>query len=264
MARVEVDYFTDPADPWSWAAEPALRRLDVEFGDEVGITYVMAGLARQVTDGAALARRLLDAAASSGMPADPRLWLDGPPSSTYPACLAVKAAAEQRLEAVVLRALREGFMVDRRRQDNADALLAAVRHVPGLDLERFRVDLHSNAIVEAFGADLERARAAGRDGEPLPVPAWIVRGGDGQELLVSRDEPAMALREAVLAAGAEPGDALPSPEAVVRRHPRIATAEVAAACDMPGPRAPAELWDLALKWRVQAERVLGGELWWAA
>jgi putative protein-disulfide isomerase len=262
---VEVEYFTDPADPWSWAAEPGIRRLEVEFGDELGITYVMAGLARQVTDGAALGRQLMDAAAASGMPADPRLWLDAPPSSTYPACLAVKAAAEQRLDAPVLRALREGFMVDRRRQDNADALLAAVRHVPGLDLARFEVDLRSNAIVEAFGADLERARGTGTappGAGALPLPAWIMRGTGGQELLVAREPTVATLREAVLAAGAEPhDDALPVPEDVVRRFGRVATAEVAAACDLRGPRAPAELWDLALKWRVRAERVLGGEMW---
>jgi hypothetical protein len=29
----------------------------------------------------------------------------------------------------------------------------------------------------------------------------------------------------------------------------------------PGPRAPAELWRLALDWRVKVERVHGGELW---
>jgi hypothetical protein len=32
----------------------------------------------------------------------------------------------------------------------------------------------------------------------------------------------------------------------------MATPEVAAVCDMPGPRAPAELWRLALDWRVKA------------
>jgi hypothetical protein len=36
---------------------------------------------------------------------------------------------------------------------------------------------------------------------------------------------------------------------------------VAAVCDLPGPRAPAELWRLALEWRVRPRRVPGGELW---
>jgi protein-disulfide isomerase-like protein with CxxC motif len=39
---VRLTYYTDPACPWSWAAEPALRRLQMEFGDEARITYVMA------------------------------------------------------------------------------------------------------------------------------------------------------------------------------------------------------------------------------
>jgi putative protein-disulfide isomerase len=264
VPRVEVLYFTDPADPWSWAAEPAVRRVEVEFGGEVAITYVMAGLARQVTDGAALARQILDAAAASGMPADARLWLDRPPSSTYPACLAVKAAAEQGLDAPALRALREGFMVDRRRQDNADGLLAAVRHVPGLDLGRFEVDLRSNAIVEAFGADLDRARAGTGDagGERShALPSWLVRGGGREQAVVAGEGDVPPLREAVLAAGAVPRDGLPGAEEVVRRFRRIATAEVAATCGLPGPRAPAQLWELALRWRVRPERVLGGELW---
>jgi hypothetical protein len=41
----------------------------------------------------------------------------------------------------------------------------------------------------------------------------------------------------------------------------LATPEVAAACDLPGPRAPAELWRLALEWRVKPRRAGGGELW---
>jgi predicted DsbA family dithiol-disulfide isomerase len=262
VAKVEVTYVTDPADPWSWAAEPALRRLEVEFGGEVGITYVMGGLARQVDDPATLARRALDASAASGMPVDVRLWLDRPPASTYPACLAVKAAAEQGRDGAVLRALREGFMVDRRRQDSADALLAAVREVPGLDLARFEVDLRSNAIVEAFGADLDVARSGGPDGAALPLPSWRVRGERGEAVVEAADAAAVGpLRDAVLRAGAAPQGALPGAEEVVRRFGRVATPEVAAACDLPGPRAAGELWALALQWRVRPERVLGGELW---
>jgi hypothetical protein len=36
---------------------------------------------------------------------------------------------------------------------------------------------------------------------------------------------------------------------------------VAAVCDLPGPRAAAELWRLALEWRVRSRPVLWGELW---
>ena len=73
------------------------------------------------------------------------------------------------------------------------------------------------------------------------------------------------MRAAALAAGAEPGaDGFPGPEAALRRFGALATPELAAACDLPGPRAPAELWRLALEWRVRPRRVPGGELWEAA
>ena len=47
----------------------------------------------------------------------------------------------------------------------------------------------------------------------------------------------------------------------LRTHGRLATPEVAAICDLPGPRAAAELWRLAAEWRVRPTRFLTGELW---
>ena len=47
---LRLRYYTDPACSASWAAEPRLRRLMVEFGDGLEITYVMGGLAREFED----------------------------------------------------------------------------------------------------------------------------------------------------------------------------------------------------------------------
>jgi putative protein-disulfide isomerase len=260
---VRALYFTDPACPRSWAAEPMLRRLSVEFGNGVSITYVMGGLAREFAgphDGRV--REWLDAVEASGMPVDPRLWLEGPLQTSYPASMAVKAAAEQGAEAEArcLRALREGIMCFRRKLDNAEALVEEARRA-GLDAARFRVDLGSHAIVEAFGADLELTRAAGGPGEPAALPS-LRFGDDGW---VAGDAPYADWRAAAQAAGAEPsGEPPPDVPAALARFGRMATAEVAAVCDLAGPRAPAELWRLAAEWKVKPERVLGGELWSAA
>ncbi len=73
------------------------------------------------------------------------------------------------------------------------------------------------------------------------------------------------MRAAALAAGASPAaGGLPGPEEALRRFSTLATPEVAAACDLPGPRAPAELWRLAAEFRARPERLLTGELWSAA
>jgi putative protein-disulfide isomerase len=261
----------------------------MEFGSEVPITYVMGGLARDYEAGYAdaqagiVAERVydtlllhwLDRAAGSEMPIDPLLWREGPIRTTYPACMAVKAAAEQGAEAEAryLRALREGLLCFRRKLDSTEALVEEARGA-GLDVQRFRVDLGSHAIVEAFGADLERtrtippeAREAGgskeaQGGERLVFPTLEAIGDDGSSTWVFGERPYEDWRAALVAAGAQP-DPAPRPGVLeaLRRFGRMATAEVEAVCDLPGPRAAAELWSLAADWRVKPTRVLTGYLW---
>jgi predicted DsbA family dithiol-disulfide isomerase len=255
MADVEVISYTDPACPWSWAAEPVLRRLQAEFADQVAITYVLAGLAREISDPHEMLLSGLDAAVASGMPIDPRGWAgrEGrPPRSTYPACLATKAAQEQgpAIGAAYLRVLREGFWLRRAALDTPDALENAARDVPGLDAARFAIDIRSSAIPEAFGADLERARG-------LTLPAFEVAGAR-----VGAEQ----LRAAVLDAGAMPRP-LPAPEAAVNDLGALSTAEVVAVTDLPWQRAEHQLWTLATDFRLRAEPVgLGRDsvLWHAA
>src|SRR5215212_5556870 len=154
---VIVRYYTDPACSWSWGAEPELRRLMWEFGDQLRFTWVMGGLARSYGAG----YRDAETAADSGMPIDARLWSRNPIASTYPACQAVKAAAEQGADAAYryLRRVREGLMTERKKLDYAEALVGEAEPA-GLDAERFRLDLSSNAITEAFAADLVEVRNA--------------------------------------------------------------------------------------------------------
>jgi predicted DsbA family dithiol-disulfide isomerase len=247
---VHVAYFTDPLCPWSWGAEPQLRLLEVEFSGEVAITYVMAGMSREL-DAAQKLASTLEVVAETGMPADPRVWLEHPPRSSYPSCLAVKAASEQQLDGPYLRRLREGAMLRRERIDNADALLAAGRDVAGLDLDRFEIGLRSNAIVELFAADRERSLATCGDRRPS-LPAFVV--GDGEAIGPSE------LRDAVVAAGAGPGPR-PDPRAALARFGLMATAEVAAVCGLPAARARIELWRAAAEFRVRPVAFPFGELW---
>jgi predicted DsbA family dithiol-disulfide isomerase len=275
MSVVEVTYYTDPVCPWSWGLEPAMRKLSEEFAGEVRFTYVMCGMVRQLEGGVAqddaafkLLSSSLEAAWQSLMPADPRPWLDDPPRSSHPACIAVKAAEQQGDPARLLRRLREGFLCRRRRLDGAQALLEESRHVPGIDPERFAIDFHSHATLEAFGADLDLAKAAAQragekasDGRP-ELPSLEFRGADGGLHGVYGFADYEELRRAAIAAGAEPTrQAPPTIEQALRRYATMTSAEAAAVCDLPGPRAPAELWRLALEWRVKAERVHGGEFW---
>jgi hypothetical protein len=250
----------------------------VEFGGDLDITYVMGGLAREFDDHSELILSWLEHSAESGMPIDPRIWAGGgAPRSSYPACIAVKAAAEQGREAEerYLRALREGFMCGRRKLDGAEALMDVARRA-GLDGERFRIDLESNATLEAFGRDMEESRTipdpAGAEGlategshgssvERLQFPALRLEA-DGGERWVGGDHSYDDWRTAALELGASPGgETHPDVPAALSRFGRMATAELETVCDLPGPRAGAEAWRLASEWRVKRVPVLAGELW---
>jgi predicted DsbA family dithiol-disulfide isomerase len=258
---VEARFFTDPACPWSWAMEPEIQRLRWEFGEDLAIRPVMGGLARtyEPEDHAGLVIEWLEAAERSGMPIDPLLWRSKPLSSTYPACQAVKAAAEQGPQAELryLRRMREGILVERRRLDHAEALVAEAG-TAGLDVERFEIDLRSHAIVEAFAADLEETRSDAR----IRLPSLVFTGEDGSRHGVYGPNGYDAYREAATAAGASPTqERRPDPADAIERLGPLATAELEALTGKPRPVLEAELWSAARDWRLRPDTTPAGTLW---
>ena len=278
---VNVAYYTDPACPWSWALEPTVRKLMVDFGDELEWTFVMGGLgrslAREPAARAATIEQWLRVSEETQAPLDPLLWVDGPIASSYPACMAVKAAAEQADDGGYryLRRLRESLLCDRRKLDQAEALIEESR-AAGLDVERFRIDLRSHAITEAFAEDLERTkelaarleapvRRASKGVAGAPLPTLVFRGSDQAERVIAGFQAFDAYRTAALESGASIGKAEPLDVAEsVARFGRVTTREVEVLCELPGPRASAELFRLAEQWRLRPLRRLTGYLWEAA
>ena len=212
------------------------------------------------------------------MPTDPRVWFDGPMSSSYPACMAVKAAAEQAADGgyAYLRALREGIFCHGRKLDTTEALVEEARGA-GLAVERFRVDLGSHAIVESFGADLEIAR---------DVPPEARTGGQGA--LLAADGP--GTRAAAHRCGSRARAATCDGCSVTPRRRTTATRRSPWVRSPPASRArvcstrcgasdawrrrswpwcatcPRRAWthelaQLALEWRVRPLPVLAGRLW---
>jgi predicted DsbA family dithiol-disulfide isomerase len=287
---VEVRYYSDPACTWSWAAEPALRRLIFEFGGELTFVWAMGGLARHfgtayrdseagVGEGsdcfADLMSHWLNVAGRTGMPCDPRLWTEAPVSGTFPACVAVGAASEQGWEAGYryLRRMREGLLCFRRKLDELPTLVDEAAPA-GLDVDRFKAALYSEAPTEAFEEHLrevrdvpEEARELGKTSvteghERLSFPSAIFIGPDGERHGVYGFRPAEAYREAALAAGAVQVNEGPLPPLeAAARFGRLAIPEAELLAGTKPIETRAELWRLASEERLRPVPALTGTLW---
>jgi predicted DsbA family dithiol-disulfide isomerase len=287
---VEVRYFSDPACIWSWAAEPSLRRIIFEFDGELDFVWAMGGLARRFGSSyrdseagvgtgpdcfADLMSHWLNVAGRTGMPCDPRLWTEAPLSGTFPACVAVEAAAEQGWEAGYryLRRVREGILCGRRKLDERGALVAEAGPA-GLDVRTFEAALDSERPAAAFAAYVEEARqvpAAAREAgktsvteghERLSFPSAVFVGEDGSRHGVWGFQPVETYREAALAAGArQVNDGPLSILEAVARFGRLAAPEAELLAGLDPTAAQAELWQLAAAGKLEPVPALTGTLW---
>lgn len=171
---VKIEYFTDPLCSWSWGFEPQWRRLRYEFAGQVCWRYRMGGMIpdwgsysdpmNSVHRPVQMAPQWLEVRHLTGMPVDASVWIADPPQSSYPACVAVKAAELQSPQAAerYLRRLREGVMMHRQNISRREALInsaeevASEKDVPFV-LQQFIDDLNSDKALEAFREDLKIA-----------------------------------------------------------------------------------------------------------
>lgn len=181
--RAEILYFTDPFCSWCWASEPALLALRERYRGQVVIRYVMGGLVKDMSEFVDVANAIRSTAdvaphwqtvsERSGQPIDERLMLDisDPHFSTWPACVAVKAADLQgpAFGERYLRRLRRAALTERAQVQRRELQLELAREVSGLDVDALQQELDGERALQAFRDDLHTCAAFGATGFPTMV-----------------------------------------------------------------------------------------------
>jgi predicted DsbA family dithiol-disulfide isomerase len=147
----------------------------------------------------------------SGVPVDERIWHEDPPGSSYPACIAVKAAGLQGRTSGerYLGRLRRAVMCERRNIARREVLLEVAEELaaePGeapLDRERFEEDLGSEEALAAFRRDLMEARYRGIG----RFPTLTFHRLSGPGIIIVGYRPYDVLRAALVRVAPELGEA---------------------------------------------------------
>jgi len=266
--RVAVTYYTDPLCSWSWALEPQWRRLRYEFGDQLTWRYRMGGMIadwhsfndplNSVSKPVQMGPNWFQVRVVSGMPINERLWHEDPPDSSYPACLAFKAAEQQgpTVAERYLRRLREAVMLERRNIARRDVLLALAAECAGadageggLDYARFTRDLAEPRTLDAFRDDLKDVRyhTIGR------FPSLTLQQQDGTGVIIVGYRPYPMMREALahLAPDLAPARAATDIAAYVSAWGSLTAREIAEAFDWDTARAEQALNEAASRGEIR-------------
>lgn len=170
---VKIVYYTDPICSSCWGIEPQLRKLKLEYGNDIEIEYRMGGLLPDwsynsggISKPSDVAGHWDEVSKYYDMPIDGDVWLEDPLDSSYPPSIAFKAAQMQDLGKAVLflRSMRELLFLQKKNITKWEHLESAAITV-GLDPLQLKQD-YENKAKKLFQEDLDLGKKLGVRGFP--------------------------------------------------------------------------------------------------
>ena len=173
--RVKIVYYTDPLCCWSWALEPHWQRFVSENKEIISYSYCMGGMIpdwqkfndplNAVDRPVQMGPVWMEAKHLTCTMIDESIWVLDPPSSSYPACIAVKAAGLQSesAEELLLKRIQEAVMLERKNVARVEVLADLAKEVSQrfpeiFDYSRFITDFNSESARQAFRHDMAKTR----------------------------------------------------------------------------------------------------------
>lgn len=199
---VQLNYFTDPICSACWGIEPQLRKLKLEYGAYLNIEYHMGGLLPSwngfnsggIAKPSDVAKHWDEAGRHYQMPINGDIWLEDPPSSSYPPSVAFIAAKMQdSIKAEkFLRRIKEMIFIEKKNITRWEHLHQAAVET-NLDTTKFKQDFDGGAN-KLFRADLDLARALGVRG----FPTLFFKNDAGEQHVINGVRPYEHFEQAIL------------------------------------------------------------------
>lgn len=189
---VKIIYYTDPICSSCWGIEPQLRKLKLEYGNNIEVEYRMGGLLPNwsynsggISKPSDVAHHWDEVSVYYDMPIDGNVWLEDPLNSSYPPSIAFKAAQMQDNEKAILflREIREMVFLQKKNITKWEHLELAGKKV-GLDIVKLKTDYEGKA-KELFEEDLKLGKELGVRG----FPTMFFTDTTGQKEMVYGSKP---------------------------------------------------------------------------
>jgi len=171
--EILVTYFTDPLCCYSWVFEKEWKKFINQFHSYIDYKYVMGGLLPNwniyndpinlICKPSQMGPLWMELSQKTGIPIASRIWVDDAPASSYPSCIAFKAAEIQSPKAgeEYLLLLRKTVMTDGQNISKNEVLLQAAKtlqknSLPSFDCHQFKEDYLNGKALDLFRKDHDK------------------------------------------------------------------------------------------------------------
>ncbi len=195
---VTITYYTDPLCCWSWAFEPEWKKILENFSHAITWRYCMGGLLpgwnnyhdaiNSISRPLQMGPMWMHAAELTGVYIQHDIWAKDPPSSSYPACVAVKCAALQSADAgeKYLFLLREACVTKGKNIAKQSVLFETAALLENENKFQFHIELFKQNFLgaegrEAFRKDLQEVKYYGIN----RFPSLVIKNPSGNAKLLT-------------------------------------------------------------------------------
>lgn len=206
VGQIKITFYTDPLCCWSWALERHWRLLLKNYPDDISYRYVMGGMIphwdgyndplNSVSKPIQMGPVWMHASEVTNVKMNYNIWHNDPPTSSYPACIAVKTAglqSEATSEKYLFK-IRQALMEDGENISKREVLLAIAEKLDDeeFDFKKFERDWDSGKGKESFRNDLQKTRfhSIGR------FPTLTLQNHEGKGIMIVGFRPYEMLEKA--------------------------------------------------------------------